>query len=146
MKGVVEMKKEIKDAYKRGANDAWEAAKKIVFPERYGGYSFYEAQKIFGKCSFTDICEDVDCLEAIEKIRQYEERNKFQVGDEVQNSFRVRAVVTCVNGSECASQMYVVFQDGSSGERDKEGWTKTGRHFPQIAEVLKAIDEAMKDE
>jgi hypothetical protein len=32
--------------------------------------------------------------------------------------------------------MYVMRRDGSSGEEKKDEWYKTGRHFPQIAEVL----------
>jgi hypothetical protein len=72
-----------------------------------------------------------------------EKKIKFQVGDEVKDEYGFYAVVirTDVGGDE--SQMYVVFPDGSSGKKSKDGWgwTKTGRRFPQIVEVLEMMNK-----
>lgn len=136
------MEKEIDDAYKRGAEDAWEAAKKIVMAESDGGLSLTELHGIFGFSGYRTVFKNTTPLEAIEKIR----RNEFQVGDEVKDKFGFHAVVTRTKKDDDESQMSLVFRDGSAGPREKDGWTKTGRHFPQIAEVLGMMDEAMKGE
>lgn len=144
-KGAVEMGNKIDDAYKKGAEDAWEAARKIVLDKDSGGLSISELGKVFGTVGYYDIMQDKSPLDAIEKIRQYEKRNEFQVGDEVQR-YGASAVVVRTHLNDDESKMYVVFQDGSCGRKDKEDWTKTGRHFPQIAEVLGMMGEAVKGE
>lgn len=143
-KGAVEMKKEIDDAYKRGAEDAWEATRKLALLPPYGGLCADEMKEVFGTSNYINVMMSVTPLEAIEKIRQY--RNEFKVGDEVKDKFGFYAVVVGPKGSkEDESKMYVVFRDGSAGEQDKDWWTKTGRHFPQIAEVLGMMGEAMDE-
>ena len=82
--------------------------------------------------------------EAIEKIRQYEQAQKekeeqIQVGDEVNAPFG-KAIV--VNIDFFAKKIWLVYADGHGGfEYFKDAPTKTGRHFPEIAEVFAKIKE-----
>lgn len=132
-KETVEMETNIEDAYKRGAEDAWNAALKIVLQECWGGYSVDELKEIFKTPSFRDIIETVDCLEAIEKIREHEKRNKFKVGDEVTNGTDT-GVVTKIGKTDVA--LIVLLPDGVVDIYNPMDWTKTGRHFQQIVDVL----------
>ena len=45
----------------------------------------------------------------------------------------------CTRSLPNINTIYVMRRDGSSGEENKDEWYRTGRHFPQITEVLKAI-------
>lgn len=128
--------------YQKGAEDAWDAAKKIALFTKDGGLSIDELQDVFGTGNYIEILMKSDPLEAIEKIQKLQ----FKVGDEVKDKFGFYAVVTRTKKDDDESQMSLVFRDGSAGPRKKDGWTKTGRHFPQIAEVLGMMDEAMKGE
>lgn len=63
-----------KDGYGKGLNDAWEVARKLIDNPAFDGLTAHE---ILNQFSPSD---------AIEKIRQYEEKQKkeeFKVGDEV---------------------------------------------------------------
>lgn len=128
--------------YQRGLDDAWEAARKIMCN---GGLKLSELSQIFGMTSFTDIFHSFSGSEAIEKIRQYEEQKKseeeeIKVGDEVYISDRnYTYIVTSVK--EYAS---FFSQNGKWGNEHKSNLTKTGRHFDQIAEVLKQMQEENK--
>ena len=130
-----------KDAYQRGLNDAWECAR-TIFCTSHG-----ELERIF------DLEEDDNGLlwvyheytasEAIEKIRQYEqkkEKEEIKVGDEVNAPFG-KAIV--VNIDSVAERIWLVYADGHGGfEYFKDAPTKTGRHFPEIAEVLAKMKES----
>jgi hypothetical protein len=63
-----------------------------------------------------------------------------KVGDElVWNEDNIKAVVTDVNNNgECVC---VITENGSAEDWCSDEATKTGRHFPQIAEVLKQMKE-----
>jgi phage terminase small subunit len=76
--------------------------------------------------------------EAIEKIRQYEqEKEEIQVGDEVITASG-KAVVTGVG----PVHFEYVYADGSHGFDKVKNIKKTGRHFPEIAEVLRKMKES----
>jgi len=129
------------DGYQRGLNDAWEAARKIctnwVLPDSV-------LSEIFGmNKTIDDIMKENTASEAIEKIRQYEQEKEeqIQVGDEVENTQTgARFIVT---------HMWV----NNHGEKGVSGFNhecsafstaldlvrKTGRHFPEIADVLEKM-------
>ena len=89
-------------------------------------------------CFFKDVLENISASEAIEKIRQYEqEKEEIQVGDEV-ISPNGKGVVTEI------TDIYVriMYAKGSGQVVKSEDLTKTGRHFPEIAEVLQKMKEA----
>lgn len=128
--------KEAEDHYEKGYNDgydtglshAWEAARKVV------ALSTVDRRKVFGSEYMYSILEKHTASEAIEKIRQYEQEQQFHVGDEIktQNGFKGFVIR--------ANDKYVYFVD-----ENREGCVetmmaaKTGRHFPEIAEVLKKM-------
>ena len=120
-------------AYKKGLSDAWEAAKKIA------NMPYNEEEKVFGSGGWTFIDKHT-ATEAIEKIRQYEqEKEEIQVGDEVNAPFG-KAIV--VNIDSVAKKIWLVYADGHGGfEYFKDAPTKTGRHFPEIAEVFAKMKE-----
>lgn len=69
----------VKEAYENGLNVAWECARKIF------SMPVYDVNEIFPECQ-ANICEDVSALEAIERIKEYEKKQKepvFNVGDRV---------------------------------------------------------------
>lgn len=122
--------------YQKGLSDAWEAARKIctnwVLPDSV-------LSKIFGMDkTIDDIMKENKASEAIEKIRQYEQRQEeqIQVGDEVITASG-KAVVTGVG----PVHFEYVCADGSSGYDEVKNVKKTGRHFPELVEVLQKMRE-----
>lgn len=132
--------------YQRGLNDAWACARKI-FGVKYG-YTHDEIIGIYGRR--LDAI-DLPPSEAIAKIKAYEEQKKvneekIKVGDEIVFG-SAHVVVTYINSynewngfaiNDCGvckpGQGYTCMQGF-------DGWKKTGRHFQQIAEVLKQLQE-----
>jgi hypothetical protein len=88
-----------------------------------------------------DIMKENTASEAIEKIRQYEqEQEEIQVGDEVvYNGTTICVVFSPENDKRYAS---VIDADGVNYSADHCELTKTGRHFPEIAEVLAKMKES----
>ena len=83
--------------------------------------------------------EKYSASEAIEKIRQYEqEKEELQVGDEYCYAGTNRCVIT-----EITDNFYRILWDcGTSGVIDElTDMESTGRHFPEIAEVLRKMKE-----
>ena len=78
----------------------------------------------------------------MKKKRAEEEEAKIKVGDEVISvNYGIRAVVTKINSM--AMKAYLLYADGSTCEvtlTDNGRYKKTGRHFSQIADVLKQIE------
>lgn len=116
-----------------GRNEAWEAAKKIA------DYS------IAGKLREA---LDTDTIpfyrytaeEAIEKIKAYEEKQaaEIKIGDEVTATHGASTSVVIGFGSGSANLWY---PDGTIGQYPVDKLKKTGRHFPQIAEMLETINK-----
>ena len=136
------MDTDAKDAYQKGLNDAWEAARKI----------FHMTPDLRGKvldcppCVYEDVVNLVTVFEAIEKLRQWEQKkDEIQVGDEVEivSGFGSYGVVSWIHPE--ASDVYVIRRDGSAGDEEKNDLKKTGRHFPQVAELLKAMQEGQDE-
>jgi len=119
-------------AYQKGLSDAWECTRKIV------GMHSEERRKIFGQNLLQIIFGFYSEYEAIEKIRQYEqEQEEIQVGDEVISRNKT-AVVTEITDR----YVRIMYSDGSSYALFSKGVVKTGRHFPEIAEVLQKMKES----
>lgn len=128
-------------AYQRGLNDAWEAARKIYLPTEYGGIHADVKRQIFNNTSASGIFEKVSASEAIEKIRQYEEKpeKEIKVGDEVTDDKGDTGV--CTEISCPANSMCIMYADGTATDISLTGVTQTGRHFPEIAAVLQKMRE-----
>ena len=137
------MPADVEEAYQRGLHDAWSAARKIALNVEDGGISAKTLCDAFNVGTFYSIFIKYSAQEAIEKIDEYE---KIKVGDELEqitnsgNPTGVSCIVTNIGDDKfngitedgkavtCSSQIY-------------RWWRKTGRTFPQIAEVLKAMQE-----
>ena len=128
--------------YQKGLKDAWEAARKI------GSNSMCSLKEMgfdFSQCAVDDynpswfVVKNYSASEAIEKIRQYEQRQEeqIQIGDEVINRDK-KAVVTEITDRF----VRIMYSDGSGYALFSENMTKTGRNFPEIAEVLQKMKES----
>lgn len=78
--------------------------------------------------------------EAIEKIRQYEQKQEeIKVGDEVTDDKSDTGV--CTEISYPANSMHIMYADGTATDISLTGVTQTGRHFPEIAAILQKMRE-----
>lgn len=134
------------EAEEKGRNEAWEVARKMY---QYQCCPNKQLCEILYDMNFYELICNVSASEAIEKLRVYQEQNRqeedieIHVGDEVlMNTYKVIVLKTSVDGYK--DRYLVLFPDGSTGLRDKSDFEKTGRTFPEIAEVLKKMKE--KDE
>ena len=136
------------ETYKKGLNDAWEAARKICGVPADGSLTLGGAQDIFGTIVVSEIFKRNTPFEAISKIREYEEKKKaedeIKVGDEViiRDEPTFRYVVLHSAGNIFSGMASGFDRNGAWGTFEKKRARKTGRHFPQIVEVL----ERMKGE
>lgn len=127
---VNDLKDEVKEAYKKGLNDAWEAAREIC------------AGRFAGKIDTGHIL-NFTAMEALDKIKAYEkEKSKIRVGDvvKVENSggYLGKAIVTYVDKYE--KEIYVVFAGGSAGEiTDGTKLRKTGEHFEEVEKLIEIL-------
>lgn len=120
-------------AYQRGLNDAWDAARKIE------SLSAREFDKVFtGYDDCFKVFENYTPQEAIEKIGQYEQKQEdFKVGDEVISDEDVKGVTVDMDDY----LLQVLDENGVVQAWPREDVVKTGRHFPEIAEVIKTMQE-----
>ena len=138
---------DVEKAYQRGLNDAWECARRLLFNVEDGGMSTSELCEIFHRNGFYNILKDYSAQEVMKRIEDHEkQKDAIKVGDELEqitnsgNPTGVSCIVTNIGDDKfngitedgkavtCSSQIY-------------RWWRKTGRTFPQIEEVLKAMRE-----
>ena len=131
------------DAYKRGLEDAWKAARKIA--EMWETIDNDELLGIFGltakigESTIGTLFKKQTAAEAIEKLKACEEKqkadDKIEVGDEVTDKDGDKTIVTNIHGDlfdglcSDGSTMTDLFLDDNR---------KTGRHF-DIAQILEAM-------
>ena len=126
-----------KQAYQRGLADAWDAARKIR------DMTWKEQREVFGTDIYTDIIV-LSASECIEKIRQHEqEKEEIKVGDEVENTQTgVKFIVTHLWENNRGEQGVSGFnRECSAFSTTLSLVVKTGRTFPEIAEVLAKMKE-----
>ena len=134
--------------YGNGLNDAWEAARKISLAKIDGGFSWESMNNMFGTDSPSKIYKTFTASEVIEKIRQYEQENEeIQIGDEVVGTYTGEEETEPFVIIRKIPEIYPTYYFGiysKSGEFCQGGLKlkKTGRHFPEIAEVLQKMKEA----
>ncbi len=131
-----------KTAYEQGLDEAWEVARKLVHP-RLGGYTEEQKQRIFGEYVSSDsILQNFSASEAITKIKEYEDKQKqaeIKVGDEVySDDFDDNGIVSHI--TEDGNCVAIISSGSSMMKVNIHNVHKTGRHFPQIAEVLKQMN------
>jgi len=125
--------------YQRGLDDAWEAARKIAQQWKEDTTEY----RVVMDDSIRVTLDSMTASEAIEKVKAYEQQKadaEIKVGDEVE-AYSGRAVVfgtfTDTKGEKFCRYWYP--SDDSFNKDKTENLKKTGRHFPQVAELLKAM-------
>ena len=125
--------------YQQGLNDAWETVRKL--------YNYwYGNDDIFGDETFCEFIFQHSASEVIDRIKAYEESQKadeIKVGDEVIPIDAIRrpfVVVSIENNAIYGFELTDGFVPRGC-HRDETHWEKTGRHFPQVAELVKAMKE-----
>lgn len=135
--------------YQRGLNDAWEVAKKICGHYADGGMGIGECKKAFGTAAVGYIVA-LPIGEVMSMLTKYEAKKKaeeeIKVGDEITVSVHnpERTLNVIVYGvSKCgSSNVYdtLSLEEGECfGILWYRGIKKTGRHFPQVEELLSAM-------
>ena len=138
--------KDIQDeAYQRGLDEAWKAARKISVIELNGGLTGKELMKIYGTMDIHKIYDDNTASEAIEKLKAYEEKQKtdncIEIGDEVEwNGDKYIVTYRNIDINMGVIQDYdLLGDDGSVVDHVKKcSFTKTGRHF-DIQSILEEM-------
>ena len=138
-----------KKAYERGLNEAWEAARKLVHP-RLGGYTEEQKQRIFGTyVSSGSILHNFTAPEVIAKIKACEDKQKqdakIKVGDEVTTIYGSKGIVITDEPSAVGDISVWLSTCTHVQLYPKDKLTRTGRTFPEIAEVLAKLRGAEND-
>ena len=120
-----------------GRVEAWECCRKLfaTMPEKDIEQAFYTEWHNGGFNALMNL----NVTDAIRRIEEYEKKKKddeIKVGDEVSDGFDATGVVTMITPIKIA---YVLWTDGSTGKRYLEDLKRTGRTFPQIAEILEQL-------
>lgn len=113
----------------RGAEKAWELAKKIsIMPD--------EAKKeVWGTDKYNTINLGYSYAEAAEKYELWQkEKNEIKVGDEVSDC-TVTGVIVGIRGD----YFRILFSNGATHFMSNREFKKTGRHFSEVADLLKKI-------
>lgn len=132
--------------YQIGLNDAWEAAKKIALPLNEGGIPLFS--NIFTKLTdgiydLTDVFKNYSASEAIDKIKEYEKKNKkedFNMGDEVKDNLDTVSIVICKSEEE---EGYVYIMNNTYTPPLQRVPTKflkkTGKHYDELKDILSKL-------
>ena len=125
-----DVQKQVDEAYQRGLDDAWEAARKIVCDEKLVWNTLLH---IFNRSNFEGIFGDFSASEAIAKLKAYEEKREeddIKVGDEVKHkSDSVVWKAVCIQIDGDGRHMNLMGHTGAVGYYPVDDFKKTGRHF-----------------
>ena len=120
-------------AYKKGLEDAWDAARTIA------GMSRYEMADCFGTLPLlrNAQADKMTPEEVLDKLKEFEQRQELSIGDEIIWRDGSKSVVidrddvffTELDVNGCVSK-----QDINGG-----GYSKTGRHYAEVEKLLGAL-------
>jgi hypothetical protein len=128
--------------YKEGLEKAWEMAKRIFTPQKAyeEAYTRDELDIIFGEGITSFDLAQMTVFEAVDKVELYEkvkaEMNKIKDGDEVRLNDGKKGVVVY---SDTDGHLNVVNAFGGMRSYNAAQVVKTGRHFPQMVEMMKEM-------
>ena len=129
---------EYNQAFNKGAEIAWELARKITCQPINGGFKRSEFEEIFDEGYISDVFEKYTYSEAAAKVEAWEKaKEEIKVGDVLEDiaDNNVKCVVTKPYSDNMA---YLVFSDGSAGLNELDNLRKTGKHT-DIDSFLKQI-------
>ncbi len=137
-----EVERREKEAYQKGLEKAWETAKYIASLTG----NDVKRREIIGDCAVWYAFTKYTASEVIANIEAYEQKQnqgEIKVGDEVylidEYHPRVVTCITKINGENPSAVQFT--ESGRWVVDDVTELHKTGRHFDQIEEVLKALKE-----
>lgn len=128
--------------YKDGLEKAWEIAKKIFTPQRAyeEAYGRDELDIIFGEGFTSFDLAQMTAFEVVDKVELYEkqkaEKDKIKDGDEVILDDGTKGVVVF---SSTDGHLNIVNAYGGIRSYNATEVVKTGRHFPQMVEMMKEM-------
>lgn len=124
-------KRDIETAYDKGLNEAWEVAKWLY------NNPVNIVEDIFN-CEYWEVYSKHTAQEVVHKIKEYEdEHDEIKVGDEVVYSDKNHPrIVTNIFDDAGIIKIVQLSENGKYVVDNIKDIHKTGRHFPQIAEVL----------
>lgn len=130
--------------YEDGLNETWELVRKLIISDYDGAYSAKDMRDIWKHGGFLSILKDFTAQQALEKLKKYEKQKKkveIHVGDEIYSELtNCKAVVQGID----TWHRYQCFTDSGKQliidtETFNDYWAKTGKNYPQIAEILKQM-------
>jgi hypothetical protein len=138
---------ESEKSYEQGLNDAWECARKIAVEMSI------ENMQSCGLISNSDeeyeyscgVIRDYSVSEAMTKIKEYEEKKKFHVGDVIKTQFKTTGlndigVIIKIDDDGCLRILDLDYEIIEFVPYEDTLYIKnTGWHFSQIGEVLKIL-------
>lgn len=140
-------------SYELGLNMAWEAARKMLLNQNQGGMSSSDYKNCFGDANVITLLENISATEAIETIREYEEKKKqekdesIKVGDEVVNNNGDKGIVLCYyhETDSCGNykeEWLVVYMSDYDVPQTvtKKRFKKTGKRY-DVMSILKKMQE-----
>lgn len=136
------------EGFVRGLNDAWGIARKVAMRSTTQG-SYYPSTlyEVFGHSDYQDVLMEHSGLSAYGCVQEYEKRKReeevFRVGDEVEYK-EYKYVIT---GMFDTGVLDMMDSDGHHYySPDAKHMKKTGRSFPEVAEVLRKLKEKSHEE
>lgn len=125
--------------YEDGLNEAWEVVRRL-----YNEIGHDKRFELFGYCLPREIVNALTPQEIVERLKKHDAENRIvHVGDEIYSELtNCKAVVQRID----SWNRYQCFNDGGAQfvigtETFNDYWVKTGKNYPQIAEVLKQMQE-----
>ncbi len=125
---------------KKGAKEAWELARKLTHPSNGGLYE-NEKKEIFDRCNSDSVLIEMSYQEAKAKYDAWRKQKcEIRVGDEViPDNNNWKGVVVAI---DCEfNDLTIMDLSGKSANYDAKGFSKTGRHFSQVEELMKKMRE-----
>lgn len=122
------------EAEQRGAEQAWELARHTL-----NEMDNKEKKQCFGTMY---VIGDLSYVEAREKYEEWaKQKDEIQVGDEIKNGGVYGVVTAVVKNSDDTLWYNALDHDGHVWCLTDSVTNKTGRHFPEVADLLKKMRE-----
>lgn len=133
--------------YVKGVEEAWDVFLKITLALNCKGIPAKDLDELFGAINIEKISSMYKPIEIIEKVKEWELRNSFKVGDEIikkeHTIIPFKAIITRFDNDQ-KGYVYIMWDDGSTGHYKLDCFEKTGRHFPHLVEIMKSMQEENK--
>lgn len=120
------------------AEDAWKMISHVMKYADAGGMSIEDLEECFGTNNLSPIGK-MSYVEVREKYDAWrKKKGEIHVGDEIYDCC-VKGVVTYVDRIDNSVAYQIVGQDGATYCLEGSAVIKSGRHFPEVAELLKKM-------